>query len=607
MRRSRLTLAMVIFVVVALTLVYLPNTANDHHGNLYVNDSSSQTNNGTFILGSTGLPLVVTLNPYGPYSFNFIGYGDSIIFSPLMYQMNGLPLQPALATSYTYTNSGQTVTFTLRDNAKYNNGQPFSSTDVAWTFNYIMNHSSIDSIGLNNIIKSITTPSPTQVVFNLNGTNYASIYYLVSQPIFYPGQWQSITDPFNATMTDPIGTGPYMASSITSTGFLFVKNPYFYGPGPHFNKIYFPEYSTGGAEITALESGQMNWLTGDFNPTAATWQAESTSHLYFTPPSGTLEFYMNNLKWPMNNSNFRTAVRDLLNFTQLATESLQSPIYSYFPLSLNNYLSPAMLQQYPGGIIFKQDDAQATNLMKAAGFHMGSDGYWQAANGTEVTLQLSGNGGAANVMEMDSTIQGWLNSFGIHSSIYGPSASTFYSGVYTGTFSTGIGFFTNIINPLTGFITGYSGSYYEPAGTYAYGDYMRYNNTQVTSLLSQASVEINMTQQVNTISQIVSILVNETPSFPVVTAISQNELITTGLTGINDTILNDTLYSPVFGPISSIAVPLMQMGFSNTTTPPPTSPSSFNYFYVYLAVGIVVAVVVIGGAAYYVTRGKKKP
>ena len=101
------------------------------------------------------------------------------------------------------------------------------------------------------------------------------------------------------------------------------------------------------------------------------------------------------------------------------------------------------------------------------------------------------------------------------------------------------------------------------------------------------------------------ILVNDTPSFPVVTAIAQNEIVTTGLTGINTTVLNDTLYSPVFGPLSSIAVPLMQLGFnSSTSTSPP--PSSTNYSGYYVVGGIVAAVVVIGGLAYYYTRVKKK-
>lgn len=602
MRLTGIKVLMSILVVVGLSMLSV-STYGAAPQSSAIASSSSASNNSTFVLGSTGLPMIPTLNPYGPYSFNYIGYGDSLTFSPLMYQMNGLPFVPALANNFVYSNGGLTVTFNLRNNVKYDNGAPFSSTDVAWTFNYIMNHSSIDTVGLNNVIKSISTPSLTQVVFNLNGTNYASIYYLVSVPIFYPAQWQNITNPFNATMTNPIGTGPYMPSQISTTGFLFVKNPYFYGT-TNFAKIYFPEYSTGAAEVTALESGQINWLTGDFNPSALAWQSESPSHLYFTPPSGTLEFYMNNLVWPMNNSNFRTAVRDLINFSQLATESLQAPIYGFFPLENNNFLSSALKTEYPGGIIFKQNNSQAAKLMEKAGFHEGSDGYWQAANGTEVTLTLSGNGGAANVMEMDSTIEGWLNSFGIHANIYGPAASTFYNGIYTGKYSTGIGFFTNIINPLTGLV-GYSGQYFEPIGTYAYGDYMRYNNSEVTSLINQASSEVNTSQQVNTISQIVEILVNDTPSFPVVTAISQNEIVTTGLTGINTTVLNDTLYSPVFGPLSSIAVPLMQLGFnSSTSTSPP--PSSTNYSGYYVVGGIVAAVVVIGGLAYYYTRVKKK-
>ncbi|MCL4334924.1 MAG: ABC transporter substrate-binding protein [Candidatus Thermoplasmatota archaeon] len=607
MAKDKLKILLVAISVAALLLMTMVNVSSNtlSAGGYQYGVAPASNSNSTFILGTTGEPMVVTLNPYGPYSFNYIGYGDSIIFSPLMYQMNGLPLYPGLATGYNYSNGGQTITFQLRSNAKYSNGAPFNSSDVKFTFNYIIAHPSIDSIGLNNLIKSISTPSSTQVVFNLNGTCYSSLYTLVSQPIFYPPQWQNITNPFNATMTDPIGTGPYMADSITSSGFLFERNPYFYGPAPNFDKIYFPEYSTGNGEITALESGAINWLTGEFNPGALEWQAQSSNHLYFTPASGTLEFFMNNCVWPLNNSNVRTAIRDIFNFSELAAESLQSPIYNYFPPSLNDYMSSSLLAKYPNGVVFKQNDTAAANLMEKAGFHRGSDGYWQAANGTEITLQITGNGGAANVMEMASTIEGWLNSFGIHANIYGPAAATFFNNLYLGHYDTGIPFFTDIINPLTGLIPAYSGKYYVPVGHYTYANYERYNNTTVTNLLTVASHEVNMTQQINTIAEVENILINQTPSFPIVTAISQNELITTGLTNVNETLLEHILYSPVFGPISSIAVALMTMGFSSSTTTPPKAPSAFGV-YDYVAIGVVIAVAIAVSSIYFIRRGKNK-
>ena len=39
-----------------------------------------------------------------------------------------------LATGYAWSNSGKTLTLTIRSGVKWNDGKPFSASDVAYTF-----------------------------------------------------------------------------------------------------------------------------------------------------------------------------------------------------------------------------------------------------------------------------------------------------------------------------------------------------------------------------------------------------------------------------------------------------------------------------------------
>ena len=48
---------------------------------------------------------------------------------------------PWLATSYAWSNGGKSITFTIRQGVKWNNGTPFTPADVAFTFNYVKQHS----------------------------------------------------------------------------------------------------------------------------------------------------------------------------------------------------------------------------------------------------------------------------------------------------------------------------------------------------------------------------------------------------------------------------------------------------------------------------------
>jgi peptide/nickel transport system substrate-binding protein len=89
-------------------------------------------------------PFTMTTEASGPFpkSFNpfitstYAGYVNHLIYEPL-YQLNYAKLQPIpwLATSYTWSNNGKTMTFGIRPGVQWSNGTPFSAADVAFTFN----------------------------------------------------------------------------------------------------------------------------------------------------------------------------------------------------------------------------------------------------------------------------------------------------------------------------------------------------------------------------------------------------------------------------------------------------------------------------------------
>ena len=70
-----------------------------------------------------------------------------------------------LATNYTLSDNGLTWTFTLRDNAKFTDGQPVTAQDVAFTFNTAKESQS--SLDLTFMDKAEAVDSTT-VVFTLS-------------------------------------------------------------------------------------------------------------------------------------------------------------------------------------------------------------------------------------------------------------------------------------------------------------------------------------------------------------------------------------------------------------------------------------------------------
>src|ERR1700728_3647216 len=96
---------------------------------------------------ATGKPLVVddtplspmtdTFNPYSATSTGHVVTADSLYNEPLFIWNILNPSEapfPILATGYTWSNAGRTLTLTIRSGVRWNDGKPFSASAVAFTF-----------------------------------------------------------------------------------------------------------------------------------------------------------------------------------------------------------------------------------------------------------------------------------------------------------------------------------------------------------------------------------------------------------------------------------------------------------------------------------------
>ena len=99
-------------------------------------------------------PFVATQQAYGMGA-------TGLIYEPLIQFDLASPTvsYPWLATSYAWSNGDKTITFTIRQGVKWNNGTPLTPADVAFTFNLVKNNTSINSGGLN--ISSVSTSGNT--------------------------------------------------------------------------------------------------------------------------------------------------------------------------------------------------------------------------------------------------------------------------------------------------------------------------------------------------------------------------------------------------------------------------------------------------------------
>ncbi len=116
---------------------------------------------------------------------------------------------PDLATDWEFSEDGLTLTFNLRENVKWHDGEPFTSNDVVWTFTQVLKEGyQSNTLGM---IDSVSADGDYKAVFHLNQPD-ASVVSVLS----WLGTWIMPAHLYEGTdwtqnehNMHPIGTGPF--------------------------------------------------------------------------------------------------------------------------------------------------------------------------------------------------------------------------------------------------------------------------------------------------------------------------------------------------------------------------------------------------------------
>src|SRR5438876_10720840 len=102
---------------------------------------------------------------FNPYNGHPNAGLQGLVYETLYFvNVNGGSFTPMLATDYKWNSDNTQVTFTIRQNVKWNDSQPFSADDVAFTFNTMKQYPAADSSGVWSFLKDVSAPDANTVV-----------------------------------------------------------------------------------------------------------------------------------------------------------------------------------------------------------------------------------------------------------------------------------------------------------------------------------------------------------------------------------------------------------------------------------------------------------
>lgn len=257
-RRHRAVIGLAVALVAIASVLTLVQFAGG--GKASASSPSPSAQKVTLRLGWNEGPL--NLNP-------FIGYSASYEIWLLNYDVlvgigsDGLPsTETGLASSWETSADGKTWIFHLRSGVKWQDGEPLTAGDVAFTFNYIIKNEMSNVVYLRGVKEAVAVDDATlKVICSQPKANMllTQIYiYVLPEHL-----WSKIDAKAAAnTFRNPppiVGSGPFQTVEFKKDEYVkMVRNPSYWGSRPAVDEIIFQYYTNSDTMVQDLKSGAVD-------------------------------------------------------------------------------------------------------------------------------------------------------------------------------------------------------------------------------------------------------------------------------------------------------------------------------------------------------------
>lgn len=312
---------------------------------------------------------------------------------------------------------GLTITYHLRRNVKWQDGQPFTSADVKFSWQTVMNPSNnvVERRGYDQV-KSVDTPDPYTIVFHLKQQFAPFVdtvfgesddpFRIVPQHIL--GKYANINQvPFNQL---PIGTGPFKVTRwIHGDHIEYAANPFYFRGAPKLkgiNVYIVPDNNTQEAQLRAHDVDvALDIATQNINNLRTRPAPGVTTLLAKAPAYNSIVFNISHP--PLDDLRVRQAIEYAIdNKRVIDTLTYGTAVPAAADLSDFYWAYDPNVPKYP------HDLNKASALLDSAGWKRGPNGV-RAKNGTPLSLQLAYGQGNPSARQLGVQVQSYLRDAGI--------------------------------------------------------------------------------------------------------------------------------------------------------------------------------------------------
>ncbi|MBL8096404.1 MAG: peptide ABC transporter substrate-binding protein [Anaerolineales bacterium] len=250
-----------------------------------------------------------TLQPY-TYVSGYPGWNMlSLVYDTLFILDTNSQPKPWVATGDQVSADGLVHTLTLRDDVRWHDGQPLTSADVKFAYEfYQANNHGRWTLPVRDIV-SIEAPDDTTVIITLPAPDPSFPTRLLADvPIIPRHVWEGVTDP--KTFENALGSGPFLLAEYEPEQFYrFTANPDYFAGKPGVAELLMPIIKDPTTVFAALKSGEIHATTRELAPElVAEFKADPTRRVLSGPGYATTLLQFNNERAPWDQAEVRQAV-----------------------------------------------------------------------------------------------------------------------------------------------------------------------------------------------------------------------------------------------------------------------------------------------------------
>jgi peptide/nickel transport system substrate-binding protein len=349
---------------------------------------------------------------------------DRLIFNGLTLEDEHNATQPDLAAVVPtqqnggISKDGKTIIYHLRKNVRWQDGVPFTSRDVKFTWQAIMNPNTLVGNRLPyDQVSSVDTPDAYTVVFHLKkpfapfvaeAFNSSTIEYVVPEHLLK--NYHDLNRiPFNYR---PVGTGPYrMVRWAHGDRIEFAANAHYFKGAPKIANIVIHEIPQENTGLNELRTGEIQWYPYISEASYNLIKGTPGIRIVVTPQNAYRAIYINTERPVLSDERVRQAIAYAIDKKEL----VEKVTHGTGIIATEDI--PSFMWAYDKGVqVDGYDPAKARALLDAAGWHTGSSGI-RTRDGRALAFTLALRQGASGDNAMAVLVQSWLRDIGMQVSI----------------------------------------------------------------------------------------------------------------------------------------------------------------------------------------------